>query len=493
MQQNTYAAKRGTEPRKVKKRIVLAAVLLLAAAAVAAVIVRLTDADRSAYYKSRDVFLDNISVCGVDIGGMMYNDAFTAVMQAAENAHNTWQLDIACNGFTYTTATYHTVGLLTDFAAIEQLLVDAWQYGHGTFEEYKRDVAKLAEMPFAGTPDKKDGSYAQLDYVLDVIAENVYRAPQDASLLSFDAENPQQPFLIQPHMAGQGIDKNAAREEILRRAYSGEGGMYDIPLMQIAPSVTQESVEKSITLLAVGRNAIDKSSTSQRNENIRLAFEKFNGMILEHGKSFSFNNIVGARTVKNGFLPAMGYVSGELTEVIGGGVCQASTTLYSAALGAGLTIEERTPHSMPVSYIELGQDAAVNYVRGHMIDLKFKNETGAPLYITASIEENESGRLMSVVRIFGQAHEADVHYRLRSVEIERLPLPKEEVVRRDRDAKYVKYTDQSYLYSKGSEGYVVETYLQKMAGTTVLEEKLISTDTYNARPVIRYVGVTKRE
>jgi hypothetical protein len=97
------------------------------------------------------------------------------------------------------------------------------------------------------------------------------------------------------------------------------------------------------------------------------------------------------------------------------------------------------------------------------------------------------------VRIFGQAHEDDVHYRLRSVEIERLPLPKEEVVRRDRDAKYVKYTDQSYLYSKGSEGYVVETYLQKMAGTTVLEEKLISTDTYNARPVIRYVGVTKRE
>jgi len=491
MQQNNDPFHQKTDKKKMG--IIAAAALAVLAVAAAVLLVLLADEDRKAYNASRNVFLDNISVCGVDISGMMYNDAFTAVMESAEKMYSNWQLDIACNGFTYATATCNTVGMFADFAAVERLLIEAWQFGHGTFDEYKLDVAKLAEMPFVGIPAQQQASGEQIDYILNAIEQNIYRAPQDAALLSFDGTNPEQPFLIQPHTLGRTIDKDAAREEILRRALSGESGVYDIPLVDVEPVVTQESIEKSVALLAIGKNAIDKSSTAERNENIRLAFSKINGIKLENGKTFSFNTVVGARTEKNGYQPAMGYVSGELTEVIGGGVCQASTTLYSAAVCAGMTIIERTPHSMPVSYIELGQDAAVNYVRGHMIDLKFKNETGAPVYITASIEQNEAGRLMSVVRIWGQASDKDTYYRLHSVEVERLPVPEEEVIRRDREGKYVKYSDRSYVYSKGSEGYVVETYLQKLRGTDILEETLISRDTYEARPLIRYVGVTKRD
>ena len=337
-----------------------------------------------------------------------------------------------------------------------------------------------------------EGSADRIDYILGVIAENVYTEPVDAQFIAFDAQNTASPFVIESEIHGRRINVEAAKADILNMAANGNGGTYIIALESIAPSVTAETLRQSVTLLAEGKNAIDKHSTAERTDNIRLAMSKINGYILESGKTFSFNKVVGNRNLENGYKSALGYVSGEMVEVIGGGVCQVSTTLYSAALCAGLKITEREPHSMPVSYIELGQDATVNYMRGHMIDLKFKNETGYPIYITAGVEENASGRLMSVVRIYGRALEDGVYYRVESKETEVLPIPENVVVRVDKEGKYVKYSDQTYHYSKGSEGHVVETYLLKMRGTTVIERVLISTDTYKAQPKIDYIGAQQR-
>lgn len=445
------------------------------------------------YTQSRHVFLHNISVNGIDVGGKGYNDALDAVVMQAQQAQNTWSLDIICNGFTYSTISYGTIGISVDYGAIESALQEAWKFGHtGSVKDYEKDVLRLSQTPYSVAVALKEGNSDQLDYILNVIAENVYQPAKDAEITVFDAANAANPFTISPSVNGRNIDIDAVKADILQRAATGEGGQYEIAIQPVLPSVTEEALMKSVSLLATGKNAIDKYSTKDRNENIALAFSKINGVILKNGDTFSFNKVVGNRKLETGYKPALGYVSGELVEVVGGGVCQASTTLYSAALCAGLTIKERTPHSMPVSYIELGQDAAVNYMRGHMIDLKFKNETGSPVYITAAIEENAMGRLMSVVRIFGQALEDDIHYRVESVETELLPIPEEVVVRVDKEGKYVKYSDQTYHYSKGSEGHVVETYLQKLRGSTVIEQKLISKDTYKAQPKIDYIGASER-
>lgn len=473
--------------------------LLLVAAAVVMVIAvvfatRFFKAEPEEYTLSRNVFLDNISINGIDVGGMTYNDALDAIVQQAQQVQSGWALEIACNGFTYSTIGYGTIGISVDYAAIEAALYNAWAYGHsGNLKEYQRDVALLAETPYTVTVGLTQGNGEHLDYILNVIADNVYRAPQDAEIALFDVTKPEDPFVIQNEIPGQCIDVETAKREILSLAAAGSGGKYDIPLQSVPADVTSEMLLENVSLLATGRNAIDKYSTEERNANILLAFSAINGYILEDGDTFSFNKVVGNRNEENGYKPALGYVSGELVEVVGGGVCQASTTLYSAALCAGLTITERTPHSMPVSYIELGQDATVNYMRGHMIDLKFKNETGYPIYITAAIEQNATGRLMSVVRIYGRSLGEDVHYRVESVEVETLPIPEEPVIRKDEDGEYVRYTDQTYHYSKGSEGHVVETYLQKLRGTTVIEQQLISKDTYKAQPKIDYVGVEERE
>lgn len=262
-------------------------------------------------------------------------------------------------------------------------------------------------------------------------------------------------------------------------------------MVSIEPEVTLADAKQNVSLLAMASTAIDRASTEIRNANIAVAFAKINGLVLENNARFSFNKTVGKRSVENGYQVALGYVSGQLVDVVGGGVCQVSTTLYSAALCAGMTITSRTPHSMPVSYISLGQDATVNDMRGHEIDLAFTNKTGGRVYITAGIEPTPSGRKQCVVRFFGQAMPDNATYKLESTIVEKLEIP-EDIIKKDKDAKYVTYEDQKHKVSSGSEGYVVKTYLQYCKNGVVQSQTLISTDTYRARAAVYYVGVTPR-
>ena len=99
-------------------------------------------------------------------------------------------------------------------------------------------------------------------------------------------------------------------------------------------------------------------------------------MSIPNGSKFSFNDTVGPRNFSTGFLPAIEYAYGTEQWGWGGGVCQASTTVYLAAIQSGMTILSREPHSMAVSYTEYGKDATVSDTRGREIDFSFRNESG---------------------------------------------------------------------------------------------------------------------
>lgn len=451
------------------------------------------DASYREYKQSQEVFLDHIYIDDIHLGGMSYNEAWDALMAHSQAWEKSWTLELACNDFVYATIDYPTAGIRLDYEQLEDLLQEAWSIGHEKgFEGYKAAAAQLSAEPFKAYTATTAGDGGHLDYILGVIADNVYRAPVDASMIEFDASNLQSPFVFQQGTDGWQLNAEKVRNDILHLAATGESGRYNIELDRIAPSVTVEMLEDSYALLSEAITAVDRHSTKERNENIALAYSFINGMTLENGDRFSFNKVVGKRSLINGFKNALGYVSGELVDVIGGGVCQASTTVYSAAVCAGMTITERTAHSVPVSYISLGQDATVNDMRGHEIDLKFTNETGGTIYITAGLETNASGRLQSAVRFFGQQLPEDQYYRLESVITEVLPIP-EDVIRKDKDAKYVVYDDQTYKASEGAEGQVVETYLQLYQDGQLLQSERISKDTYKARAAVYYVGVTLRE
>ena len=130
--------------------------------------------------------------------------------------------------------------------------------------------------------------------------------------------------------------------------------------------------------------------------NVRLAARKINGMSLQPGQTFSFLKAVGPWTADMGYEKAPVSYDGELVRSWGGGVCQASTTLYNAALLAGLEIVERHRHHWPARYAPLGRDAAVAY---NDIDLRFRNTLSAPIRIEGEIVgENLDFRILSSCR-----------------------------------------------------------------------------------------------
>ncbi len=124
------------------------------------------------------------------------------------------------------------------------------------------------------------------------------------------------------------------------------------------------------------------ASNRPRTANVTLSAQRVDGTILMPGESFSYDKAVGPRTAKNGFQVAGVYINNKVEQGIGGGVCQTSSTLYSAVLYANLEIVSRTSHSLPVSYMPAGQDATI--AQGS-IDFVFKNNTDYPVKISATI------------------------------------------------------------------------------------------------------------
>ena len=123
-----------------------------------------------------------------------------------------------------------------------------------------------------------------------------------------------------------------------------------------------------------------------RTNNLQQCIAAIDGTVIKAGGSFSFNQTVGPRTPENNYLKAIIFMNGEKVEDFGGGVCQVSTTLFNAAKKAGMTITERHPHTLPVTYVKENEDAAVYY---GVKDLRFYNGTEQDAIICCLIKGNQ--------------------------------------------------------------------------------------------------------
>jgi vancomycin resistance protein YoaR len=203
---------------------------------------------------------------------------------------------------------------------------------------------------------------------------------------------------IIPHQDGYQVDFDRLEAEILAQLDQGTGGsVLTVPLIHIAPKYTTRDIEAmGLTgLLSVFSTDYDPSAVN-RAYNISVAASALNNLLVAPGETVSFNRIVGPRSSEEGYRTAPVIIENELREGLGGGVCQVSTTLYNAVLLADLEVLERKNHSLPVSYVPVGQDATVVY---GAIDLRFRNNTDSYLYIKTSAAD---GRI--TVKIFGNHH-----------------------------------------------------------------------------------------
>ncbi len=115
------------------------------------------------------------------------------------------------------------------------------------------------------------------------------------------------------------------------------------------------------------------NSLPSRIQNIRTAAKKFDGILISQGETFSFNEILKSVHPKHGYVKDLVIKNGRNVWEQGGGVCQLSTSVFRAALNAGLEIKAARNHSMAIPYYKpYGIEAAI-YMP--YLDVKFKNNT----------------------------------------------------------------------------------------------------------------------
>lgn len=385
-----------------------------------------------AYAGSLDTFYPNRHINGIDVGGLTVSEA-----QSALETRLPAQTIILVNEERQlqTTLTVAELGYTAEsFAGDAQFWMDAerdtpflrrgWAYlatlsGHWPGGAHWPDmneavltktVARLTDVltePPADTSGELDGqtlritkahdgyapeslrpllsdiaSYSQSGYTIPVTLETLPAQDLTAQQLhdrlhgemknaSYDAASGS----IVPEQFGADFDV-AAAQTALDGAAPGE--TVSVPAVIEEPEVTASDLKMLLFRDVLGEARTHVSGSAGRIGNVKLSAKLINGIVLNSGDTFSYNDSVGKRTEARGFKPAPAYVKGETVDEVGGGICQTSSTLYLACLLSNMEITERYAHRYVPAYIDWGMDATVSWGGP---DYKFTNNTLYPVKI----------------------------------------------------------------------------------------------------------------
>ena len=331
----------------------------------------------------------------------------------------------------------------------EQLLTDIQQILNDDSEEEKIEIPMSED-----TPEKID---------INKIHEEVYKEVKDAYYTT-------NPFTVYPEEEGIDFDVEQANAIL-----SEEKDEYVIQLKITKPSKTvkdigTEAFPDLISTFSTKYNA----GNADRTTNLRLAANKINGTVLLPNEEFSYNAVVGERTIKSGYKMAATYSNGAVVDGLGGGICQISSTLYDAVVMANLDITTRRNHQFVTSYVPAGKDATV--VWGSQ-DFKFVNSRKYPVRITATVQGG-----VATIQVWGIKEEVEYDISIETKKIATIE-PKIQYVTDSSLAP-----GQQKVVQAGSEGRKVEAYKVKKLNGQVVSTTLLSRDTYNAMQRIVHIG-----
>jgi vancomycin resistance protein YoaR len=228
----------------------------------------------------------------------------------------------------------------------------------------KRADYKLPALPLIN-PDK-------LSRLLEGLERQIYQIPINAKIGDHGE--------IIPEQIGYKLDRRKFTTQFYTYFFGGGPSIIEAPRTPVYPKIDSELLanirEKPIGHYITYFNSGNKN----RSHNIAIAAKAISNFVVYPGEIFSFNQVVGKRTKEKGYLLASIIVRGELSEGIGGGICQVSSTLFNAVDSAGLQIVQRYSHSRNVPYVKPGRDATVSWDGP---DLRFKNQYNQPILILA--------------------------------------------------------------------------------------------------------------
>ncbi len=274
-------------------------------------------------------------------------------------------------GSNYNTALKQTTCEVTGTAPQQMLVIQK-----GT-PEYGLDLQALYQQvlnAYSANVFTVEGSCGMIQpeaLDLDAVLAKHYVAPINASL------DPKTHKVV-AGVDGYGFDIEDAKKKLEQAAY---GAKIEIPFTVIAPEVTADNLTQMLYRDQLATFTATAESDPNRDTNLRLACEAINGIILNPGDVFSYNDALGERTAKKGYKPGPMYVGDKTVLGTGGGICQVSSALYYCAMVSDLEILVRKNHGFAASYVPLGMDATITW---GSIDFRFRNNSGYPIRIEAS-------------------------------------------------------------------------------------------------------------
>lgn len=328
------------------------------------------------------IFLEGISVQGIDLGGK--------TMQEAQDLLCIEESEMIPS-INYTLTCHDKIVYLTEddfeflFDTVE-VLNKAYEYS-----EYMRAVLTDEGRTEIRDKEKRDYSIdmqfvdSSIADVCKSVGEKVDVAMQDAHVSSIDttAEEVYQMFSFEDGVVGYSIDEEDLLTQLTTLLKNETYTADIIGQMEIVePSITTEDLKKNLVLISMYTTY--SCNDWAGNMNMTTAMQSMTGSIIKKGEVFSFNEKTGnSNLAENGYYSAGVIVNGQSANGIGGGICQAATTIYNAAIRADMTVVEREPHTWPSVYVPVGIDSAIDYGN---IDLKFQNNTDHEVYLICYME-----------------------------------------------------------------------------------------------------------
>lgn len=331
------------------------------------------------------VFLKGIQVSGFDIGGKTLDEAKSLL--ALRGSSLLPQLNL--------TVSYKSEDHIyknDDFEFtynLNQAIENAYKYNQEIIEAGSKDIMSSKPSDENAVIDSENGTINfEIDYrvtqssvqkVIKRLAKEVDEPCIEPHVSKFDTSQSKNSkrYTFKEGSEGTVIDQDELIKATLDAFNKGETevlltatGITDKPKLKMA------DVKKATKL--IGKFSTYSTNTYNANLNMAQALKVINGTILEPGDTLSFNDCTGdSNQTSNGYYPAGVISNGKMTTGVGGGICQAATTLYNAGIMANMEIVEREPHLWCSYYVYGGLDATIDWGN---IDLKMKNNSDYQMF-----------------------------------------------------------------------------------------------------------------
>lgn len=310
-----------------------------------------------------------VTINGLDVSGKTKDEAKKIISSELISKVGDKSITLSSNGESVTVEYKEINPSYKIDEAIEDALNHGKTQGVLTKNSYiKNGAPKNVKINFGYDKDIMDTYLKELN-------SKVVVAPKNATLKVVDEK-----FEIIPQVNGIELNLEETNKILNEEIDCNIDVMkeeIELPTKESMAKVTDEMLSEIDGKIGSASTRFNPGDWS-RTTNLKVATGNINGTVLMPGQEFSYNEVVGERTVERGFKPGAAFEGKEVVQTIGGGVCQISTTLYQAITKSGILPTERYNHTMPVTYAEFSEDATVAW--GYL-DYKFKNTYDTPIFI----------------------------------------------------------------------------------------------------------------